>query len=82
MSINQKFKKYKLQKSNENMKQLCIHKSWKHQPQQLFIKDYFNSKFLSNGLLVYHKIGAGKTCSRKFKKKKKNNGFITSCINW
>ena len=76
MSINQKFKKYKLHKSNENMKQLCIHKSFKHQPQQLFIKDYFNSKFLSNGLLVYHKIGAGKTCTaislaESLKKKKK-----------
>ena len=63
MSINQKFKKYRLPKSNENMKELCIHKSFKHQPQQLFIKDYFNSKFLDNGLLVYHKIGAGKTCT-------------------
>lgn len=76
MSFNQKFKKYKLPKSNESMKQLCIHKSFKHQPQQLFIKDYFNSKFLNNGLLVYHKIGAGKTCTaisvaESLKKKKK-----------
>lgn len=76
MSINQKFKKYKLPKSNDSMKQLCIHKSFKHQPQQLFIKDYFKSKFLKNGLLVYHKIGAGKTCTAisvaESLKKKKN----------
>lgn len=76
MSINQNFKKYKLPKSNETMKKLCIHKSFKHQPQQLFVKDYFNSKFLNNGLLVYHKIGAGKTCTaisvaESLKKKKK-----------
>ena len=63
MSINQKFKKYKLPKTNESMSKLCIHKSFKHQPQQLFIKDYFNSRFLKNGLLVYHKIGAGQTCT-------------------
>ena len=63
MSINQKFKKYKLKKSNESMKQLCVRKSFKHQPQQLFLKDYFNSNFFGNGLLVYHKIGAGKTCT-------------------
>ena len=63
MTINQKFKKYKLKKSNETMKKLCIRKSFKYQPQQLFLKEYFNSKYFGKGLLIYHKIGAGKTCT-------------------
>lgn len=63
MNINQKFKKYKLKKSNETMKKLCVRKSFKYQPQQLFLKEYFNSRYFGNGLLIYHKIGAGKTCT-------------------
>jgi superfamily II DNA or RNA helicase len=63
MSINSDFKKYKLPKSTETNKEICLPKKFKHQPQQLFLTDYFNSKYNKNGILVYHKIGAGKTCT-------------------
>ena len=57
--INKEFKKYKLQKSSSSMNEICLPKQFKFQPQQLFLRDYFNSKLASKGLLIYHKIGYG-----------------------
>lgn len=75
-SITKKFKKYKLKHSNEKMEDICRPASFKFQPQQLFLKDYFKSSLSGKGLLVYHKIGAGKTCTaitiaEQFKEKMK-----------
>ncbi len=61
-SISEKFKKYKLKKSNETMEDICKPSSFKLQPQQAFLRDYFTSS-KTKGLLIYHKIGAGKTCT-------------------
>jgi len=61
--INNKFKKYKLPPSNDSMKKICLPKKFKLQPSQKFLADYFTRKDVHPGLLVYHKIGAGKTCS-------------------
>lgn len=61
--INKKFKKYKLPPSNDSMKKICLPKKFKLQPSQKFLADYFTSKNVHPGLLIYHKIGAGKTCS-------------------
>jgi superfamily II DNA or RNA helicase len=62
-SITKKFKKYELKMSNEKMEDICKPASFKFQPQQLFLRDYFKSSLSGKGLLVYHKIGAGKTCT-------------------
>ncbi len=62
-SITKKFKKYKLQMNNDKMEDICRPTSFKFQPQQLFLRDYFKSSLSGKGLLVYHKIGAGKTCT-------------------
>ncbi len=74
-SITEKFKKYKLKMSNEKMEEICRPASFKLQPQQLFLRDYFKSTISGKGLLIYHKIGAGKTCTaitiaEQFKNKK------------
>ena len=61
--INKHFSKYKLSKQKETMESLCKPMSFKLQPQQNFLSDYFKSKYANKGLLVYHKIGAGKTCT-------------------
>ena len=61
--INKKFKQYKLKSSNATMADICIPKKFKLQPQQLFLRDYFKSNLSSKGLLIFHKIGAGKTCT-------------------
>ena len=74
--INKHFSKYKLSKKKESMNDICQPRSFKLQPQQNFLSDYFKSKYANKGLLVYHKIGAGKTCTaisiaEEFKNKKK-----------
>lgn len=72
--INKLFSKYKLKKKNESMKELCLPRKFSLQPQQIFIRDFFSSRISNNGILIYHKIGAGKTCTavaiaEKLKKK-------------
>ena len=61
--INKKFKKYKLKSNKDSIKKICQPKKFKLQPSQAFLGDFFNSKGSPKGLLVYHKIGAGKTCA-------------------
>jgi len=72
--ITKKYKKYKLKPSNENMKELCQPSKYQLQPQQKFLPEYlYDNKKNINGLLIYHRIGSGKTCTainiaEKFKK--------------
>lgn len=47
---------------NKKMEELCIPKKFKLQPSQKFLGEFFKKSNLK-GLLVYHKIGAGKTCT-------------------
>ena len=61
--INKKFKHYKLKPSTATMEDICIPKKFKLQPQQMFLRDYFKSNLSGKGLLIYHMIGAGKTCT-------------------
>jgi len=61
--INKSFKKYKIKKKRETMAEICKPKDFKLQQQQLFLADLFKQKKNIRGLLVYHKIGAGKTCT-------------------
>ena len=73
-NITDKFKKYKLKPSSAKMEEICRPANFKLQPQQLFLRDYFTNRISGKGLLVYHKIGAGKTCTaitmaEEFKKK-------------
>ena len=63
MDITKKYKKYKIKPGKETMEDYCAPKSFKLQPQQAFLADYFSSKEAPNGMLVYHQIGAGKTCA-------------------
>jgi len=73
-NITKKYKKYKIKPSNENIKSYCQPKKFKLQPQQQFLPEYlYDNKKKINGLLIYHRIGSGKTCTainiaEKFKK--------------
>jgi superfamily II DNA or RNA helicase len=62
-NINNKFKKYKLDSNYESMNKICKPKKFKLQPSQKFLGDLFNSKYSPKSILIYHKIGAGKTCT-------------------
>jgi|UniRef100_A0A6C0EDU3 hypothetical protein len=81
--ITKEFKKYKVPTSREKMEEYCLPKKFTLQPQQLFLADFLSSDFSPwfndnnvRGTLLYHQIGAGKTCTaisiaEKFKKKLK-----------
>jgi superfamily II DNA or RNA helicase len=46
------------------MEDICKPSKFKLQPQQLFLSNYFfDNRKKVNGLLVYHRIGSGKTCT-------------------
>jgi superfamily II DNA or RNA helicase len=63
-NITKKYSKYKIKESNETMKDICKPNKFKLQPQQKFLSNYiFDNKKNINGLLVFHQIGSGKTCT-------------------
>ena len=79
-TITEEFKKYKVKQSNEKMEEFCLPKKFKLQTQQEFLPDLLTSKLSpfnnkdTRGILVFHQIGAGKTCTaisiaEQFKKK-------------
>ena len=82
-NINNNFKKYKLPISNEKMEDFCLPKKFTLQPQQKLLSELLVSKYSPwnihdsiRGILLYHQIGAGKTCTsiaiaEKFKTKMK-----------
>ena len=84
--IDNKFKKYKITKKKETMAQICKPKTFQLQPQQKFLTEFFKSNLSKNGVLIYHKIGAGKTCTAisitESYKKTKNYGCITCIFSW
>lgn len=63
MKINNKYKKYKIPKRKKSFEQICFPKKYELQPQQLFLAEYINPKTPYKGVLVFHRIGAGKTCT-------------------
>jgi hypothetical protein len=79
--INKEFKKYKIPLTNEKMEDFCLPKKFKLQPQQEFLSNLLISKYSPwnvheniRGILLFHQIGAGKTCTsiaiaEEFKKK-------------
>jgi hypothetical protein len=73
-NITEKYKKYKIKPEKQTIDDFCNPGKFKLQPQQQFIAEYFSSKDSPPGMLVYHQIGAGKTCAaisvaEKMKKK-------------
>lgn len=56
------FKKYKITKKL-SFKEICWPEKFTYQPPQLFVADYINPVTPYKGILLFHKIGAGKTCA-------------------
>jgi superfamily II DNA or RNA helicase len=61
--INKKYAKYKIPKKQKTLKQICFPQSYQFQIPQKFLGDFINPKTPYKGVLVYHRIGAGKTCT-------------------
>ena len=63
MNITKKYKNYKIKPTKETIEDYCSPKKFKLQTQQSFLAEYFASKEAPPGMLVFHQIGAGKTCA-------------------
>jgi len=61
--ITKKYKKYEIKPTKETMESYCQPQKFKLQPQQAFLADFFSSKDAPPGMLIFHQIGAGKTCA-------------------
>lgn len=61
--INKRYKNYTIPKKKKTFKQICYPSEYKLQPQQKFLAKYVNPDTPYKGILVFHRIGAGKTCT-------------------
>lgn len=57
-----KYKKFKIPSKRPSFKALCYPEGFNYQLPQLFVSQFINPKTNYKGLLVFHKIGGGKTC--------------------
>lgn len=74
--INKKFKRYKIPTTKKSLKQICFPEKYEFQVPQKFLAEFINPNTPYKGILVYHRIGAGKTCTainiaEKFKNKRR-----------
>lgn len=72
--INTYFADYKIPTNKKSLREICFPTKYEFQVPQKFLADYINPKTPYKRLLIYHQIGAGKTCSainicEQFKKK-------------
>ena len=61
--ILKKFSQYETPKKKPSFFELCYPEEFTYQLPQLFVSKFINPKTPYKGLLVYHRIGAGKTCA-------------------
>jgi len=61
--IGKIFKQYKIKDKKASLKDICFPTKFTFQNPQLFVGEYINPVTPYKGLLLYHKIGAGKTCA-------------------
>jgi len=61
--ITTKFAKFEIPHVKKSFRSICFPQEYKHQIPQLFLSEFINPKTPYRGVLVYHRIGAGKTCA-------------------
>jgi superfamily II DNA or RNA helicase len=61
--INKIYKKFKIPRTKQTMEQYCKPKNFTLQPPQEFLANFINPDTPYKSILVYHRIGAGKTCA-------------------
>ena len=61
--INKIYDKFKVPKKKKSFDDICFPKKYELQLPQQFLPEYINPKTPYKGVLVYHRIGAGKTCT-------------------
>lgn len=70
------YENYRIPKTKMTADQYCRPRKYKLQPPQKFVAQYINPRTPYKSVLIYHRIGAGKTCSaiqiaEKWKKNKR-----------
>lgn len=61
--ITKLFSKYRIKNKKHKLKEICYPKKFKLQIPQKFASEFINPNTPYKGLLLYHQIGAGKTCA-------------------
>ena len=61
--ITKLFSKYRIKNDKQTLKEICYPKKFKLQIPQQFVGEFINPNTPYKGLLIYHQIGAGKTCA-------------------
>ena len=61
--INTIYKDYKIPQKKKEFDEICFPKSYELQLPQKFVSEFISPKTPYRGVLVYHRIGAGKTCT-------------------
>lgn len=61
--INKIYKRFKIPKYKKTFNEICFPKKFQLQLPQQFLASYINPKTPYKGILIYHRIGAGKTCT-------------------
>jgi Superfamily II DNA/RNA helicases, SNF2 family len=61
--INDIYNNFKVRKDNRSLENICNPREFKLQLPQKFLAEFINLKTPYKGILVYHRIGAGKTCT-------------------
>jgi superfamily II DNA or RNA helicase len=61
--IGKIFKQYKIKPKKQSLKEICYPNKFTFQNPQLFVSQFINPETQYKSLLIYHKIGAGKTCA-------------------
>lgn len=62
-NISKKYKRFKIEPNKKTLKQICFPEKYEFQVPQKFLAEFINPKTPYKGILVYHRIGAGKTCT-------------------
>ena len=61
--VNKKYAQYKIPKTKKTLKDICFPTKYEFQIPQKFLAEFINPKTPYKGILVYYRIGAGKTCT-------------------
>jgi hypothetical protein len=61
--ISNIYKEYEIPKKRKTLEDICFPKKFELQNSQKLLGQYINPKTPYTGVLVYHRIGAGKTCT-------------------
>ena len=62
-SVNKNFSQYKIPKKQPTLEEFCFPKKFSLQIPQQFLAEFINPKTPYKRILMYHEIGAGKTCA-------------------